>query len=993
MAAVTQTIPNYLGGVSNQPDDKKRPGQVTKCINAYPDPTFGLTKRPGFKFLSTLKDGVPTGGNAFDNNDLDNAKWFYINRDADEKYIGCIVGHGTPATAAIHIWNVEPDSGDYKKCTITYPDNGLTSTSLSGSGYEPRSYLSSTTATDYDVLTIQDTYYITNKAVTVAAHTAPTFNARYRATVVLKGTTNGLYKITFDPDSGSDEVEDYSASGATADTILDDLASGWTTSNLTVTKNGTTLEFTYNAAFKLTVQSPSGTELITYQDEVNSLADLPALTATDRVVKVLNTGVDEDDYYVKFNGTTKVWEETISPSVSDGIKEITMPHELVCTAKNTFKFQAVLWTKRLVGDDVTNEHPSFVGKKIQQTFFSNNRLGFLSEDNVSLGQAGDYVNLYASTARTQTDADPIDLSVNSLRPVTLHGVLPATQGLLLFSQNQQFMLFAADGNLSPNTAIIRSVSNYKMDTNIDPVDTGTTVNFVSKTHEAQGYTRVFAMVPQGNNAVPSVLDIGRTVAEYIPATVDNLISSPQNNFIALSGKTAKEIYFYRTYIEGDRVLFQAWFNWVLPGNVHYVTVDSDTLYAVIKDGTGASARYYTVSATVTMTPEETIITNAAGQQINPHMDLYTAAKNVAGNKTVVYDATNDFSKCYIPFTDITSLDPVILISGNATENFEGVTESGFTISPTRATDGDGTYFKVPFKDLSDQAANVYVGYKYDFDVTLPKTYFRMGETSSSDYTANLIISRMKFSVGSSSVLGFKLKSKGREGEVYEVYPYQTDPSSDPPPGSTIAISANGTSGAPADTTVSTTTDAEPLTQKATSGTGTGMEFKVTLASGVATAIEVLKEGKGYAQGNTITIDKAHLGTTADVVGTITLGQKTFIYQEDRYDDPNDIIVKVNGVKVTGWSLSGDNITLADPPGAGKLVKIYLDNWYDIQSVQEPNFYLADDVPLDTQELFTIPIHQKSDNFTLRIFSDSPFPVSLTSMMWEGKYSPRYYRRT
>ena len=993
MAAVTQTIPNYLGGVSNQPDDKKRPGQVTKCINAYPDPTFGLTKRPGFKFLSTLKDGVPTGGNAFDNNDLDNAKWFYINRDADEKYIGCIVGHGTPATAAIHIWNVEPDSGDYKKCTITYPDNGLTSTSLSGSGYEPRSYLSSTTATDYDVLTIQDTYYITNKAVTVAAHTAPTFNARYRATVVLKGTTNGLYKITFDPDSGSDEVEDYSASGATADTILDDLASGWTTSNLTVTKNGTTLEFTYNAAFKLTVQSPSGTELITYQDEVNSLADLPALTATDRVVKVLNTGVDEDDYYVKFNGTTKVWEETISPSVSDGIKEITMPHELVCTAKNTFKFQAVLWTKRLVGDDVTNEHPSFVGKKIQQTFFSNNRLGFLSEDNVSLGQAGDYVNLYASTARTQTDADPIDLSVNSLRPVTLHGVLPATQGLLLFSQNQQFMLFAADGNLSPNTAIIRSVSNYKMDTNIDPVDTGTTVNFVSKTHEAQGYTRVFAMVPQGNNAVPSVLDIGRTVAEYIPATVDNLISSPQNNFIALSGKTAKEIYFYRTYIEGDRVLFQAWFNWVLPGNVHYVTVDSDTLYAVIKDGTGASARYYTVSATVTMTPEETIITNAAGQQINPHMDLYTAAKNVAGNKTVVYDATNDFSKCYIPFTDITSLDPVILISGNATENFEGVTESGFTISPTRATDGDGTYFKVPFKDLSDQAANVYVGYKYDFDVTLPKTYFRMGETSSSDYTASLIISRMKFSVGSSSVVGFKLKAKGREGEVYEVYPYQTDPSSDPPPGSTIAISANGTSGAPADTTVSTTTDAEPLTQKATSGTGTGMEFKVTLASGVATAIEVLKEGKGYAQGNTITIDKAHLGTTADVVGTITLGQKTFIYQEDRYDDPNDIIVKVNGVKVTGWSLSGDNITLADPPGAGKLVKIYLDNWYDIQSVQEPNFYLADDVPLDTQELFTIPIHQKSDNFTLRIFSDSPFPVSLTSMMWEGKYSPRYYRRT
>ena len=975
MAAVTQTIPNYLGGVSNQPDDKKRPGQVTKCINAYPDPTFGLTKRPGFKFLTTLKE---TGGAAFDNTDLDNAKWFYINRDADERYIGCIVGHGTPATAAIHIWNAIPTGGGvYTKATITYPDNGLASTSLAGSGYEPRSYLSSTTATDYDVLTIQDTYYITNKAVTVAAHTAPTFNARYRATVVLNGTTNGLYKITFDPDSGSDEVEDYSASGATADTILDDLASNWGTSNLTVTKYGNTLEFTYNAAFKLTVQSPNGTELTTYQDEVNSINDLPVYTATDRVVKILNTDAVEDDYYVKFDGDTKVWRETVSPSVSTGLKEITMPHQLVCTAKDTFQFKAVLWTKRNVGDDTTNEHPSFVGKKIQQSFFSNNRLGFLSEDNVSLGQAGDYLNLYATTARTQTDADPVDLSVNSTRPVTLHGVLPAAQGLFLFSQNQQFMLFSADSGLSPNTAVIRSVSNYKMDTNIDPVDTGTTINFVSKTHETQGFTRVFAMVPQGNNAVPSVLDIGRTVAEYIPATVDNLISSPQNSFIALSGKTAKDIYFYRTYIEGDRMLFQSWFNWTLPGNVHYVTVDSDTLYAVIKDGTGAAARYYAVSATVTMTPEETIITNAAGQQINPHMDLYTAAKNVAGNKTVVYDATNDFSKCYIPFTDITSLDPVILISGNATENFEGVTESGFTISPTRATDGDGTYFKVPFKDLSDQAANVYVGYKYDFDVTLPKTYFRMGETSSSDYTANLIISRMKFSVGSSSVLGFKLKSKGREGEIYEVYPDS---------GSTISITANGTSGAPADTTLTNVATT-------TSGSGENMTVNLTLASGVCTAMTVHTEGKGYATNDTITVSNSLTATAANVTGTLTLGDKAFTYYESRYQDPNDIIVKVNGVKVTGWTISGDVITLADPPGAGKLVKIYLDNWYDIQSVQEPNFYLADDVPLDTQEMFTVPIHQRSDNFTLRIFSDSPFPVSLTSMMWEGKYSPRYYRRT
>ena len=49
MPAVTQRVDDYLGGVSRQSDDKKLPGQVEECINGYPDPTFGLTKRPGFQ--------------------------------------------------------------------------------------------------------------------------------------------------------------------------------------------------------------------------------------------------------------------------------------------------------------------------------------------------------------------------------------------------------------------------------------------------------------------------------------------------------------------------------------------------------------------------------------------------------------------------------------------------------------------------------------------------------------------------------------------------------------------------------------------------------------------------------------------------------------------------------------------------------------------------------------------------------------------------------
>ena len=89
MPAVTQRIPNYLGGVSKQSDDKMLPGQVRECFNGFPDATYGLTKRPGFKHIANLGTGSI----------YDAAKWFYINRDNDEVYIGCIKG------SDIFIWN------------------------------------------------------------------------------------------------------------------------------------------------------------------------------------------------------------------------------------------------------------------------------------------------------------------------------------------------------------------------------------------------------------------------------------------------------------------------------------------------------------------------------------------------------------------------------------------------------------------------------------------------------------------------------------------------------------------------------------------------------------------------------------------------------------------------------------------------------------------------------------------------------------------------
>ena len=47
MASVTQNIPSYTGGISEQPDASKFPGQVKNIVNGFPNITKGLEKRPG----------------------------------------------------------------------------------------------------------------------------------------------------------------------------------------------------------------------------------------------------------------------------------------------------------------------------------------------------------------------------------------------------------------------------------------------------------------------------------------------------------------------------------------------------------------------------------------------------------------------------------------------------------------------------------------------------------------------------------------------------------------------------------------------------------------------------------------------------------------------------------------------------------------------------------------------------------------------------------
>tara|TARA_A100001011_G_scaffold390354_1_gene473660 strand:- start:8605 stop:11523 length:2919 start_codon:yes stop_codon:yes gene_type:complete len=139
MASVTQLVPTLTGGVSQQPDELKIPGQVNVANNVLPDVTHGLLKRPGGKLVTSLSDGT--------NNSSATGRWFHYYRDEDEQYIGQVSRSGD-----INMWKCN----DGSEMTVT------------GSTSAMATYLSHSNDEDIQTLTINDFTFLTNRTKTVA---------------------------------------------------------------------------------------------------------------------------------------------------------------------------------------------------------------------------------------------------------------------------------------------------------------------------------------------------------------------------------------------------------------------------------------------------------------------------------------------------------------------------------------------------------------------------------------------------------------------------------------------------------------------------------------------------------------------------------------------------------------------------------------------------------------------------------------------------------
>ena len=342
--------------------------------------------------------------------------------------------------------------------------------------------------------------------------------------------------------------------------------------------------------------------------------DLPNVALDGQVVKVQGS-LDEaaDDYYLKFEAeldsdedyrnaghcwgqhfTKGIWVESTKEVHKETLDNSTMPHVLesrissavagtdpdtsvVADGDPYFLFKPYSWSGRTVGDSDTNKSPSFVGSTISGLTYYRGRLGLLSGQSLSLSEAAGPGNFYKTTVTLLRDTDRVDITGRSPKVSIFKSAVEVNKNLILFSDQNQFMLTTGGGLLSPATAGLERVSSYEASPDIEPEAAGFSAY---APFSRDGYSGVNRFYPAGGaNDLYKAEDITVQVPKYIKNKVRAMAISEQEGFLAVLTDDQDTLYCYKWLDSGDKRVQAAWFKMEFgPTTVEY----SGTTYGTLR---------------------------------------------------------------------------------------------------------------------------------------------------------------------------------------------------------------------------------------------------------------------------------------------------------------------------------------------------------------------------------------------------------------------------
>lgn len=583
MALISQSIPNLINGVSQQPPSLRLSTQAEVQENGLSSVVSGLSKRPPTQHIADL--GVISN--------LDKAFIHTIRRDENELYSMVVDTAGT-----IRVFDKDGTARTVTNNAASYLA-GLT---------DPSKELSA--------VSIADTTFILNKNTIVAKDTTTSpargpealvyvkqadYSSTYRVKLTKSGSSSTVEFATKSSTQASTAATQNAERGASTDliaenldtfsgtgvssTYYDNITNGSAVSGLTVTRYGSVLHIqsTDSTDFQVEVgDSHGGDHLLVFKDETPDFKKLPVEGPNDFLIKVAGDNQKaQDDFYVKFaNG---VWKETVAENILIDLDAATMPHKLTKQSNGTFIFDEVGYESRKVGDDATNDFPSFIGFPLADIFFHRNRLGVLADENVIFSRAGEFVNFdfFRKSTLTTVDSDPIDVAVSSNKVNILKHAVPFNNTLLLFSELTQFKV-TADPILTPETINVSSTTEFEASLRAKPAAAGRFVYFASKRGAWSGMWEYYVDSDTDTN---DAAETTSHVPEYLDGEIKKIEASSNEDMILVqaTGET-ESVYVYRYYWKGREKLQASWSKWTFGDDVLSMAFNLADIMILVKRG-------------------------------------------------------------------------------------------------------------------------------------------------------------------------------------------------------------------------------------------------------------------------------------------------------------------------------------------------------------------------------------------------------------------------
>lgn len=567
---VSSTIPNLISGVSQQPWNVRLPTQAEEQVNCQSSVTDFLKRRPATRHLARIRDTPAANGIAS----------HHINRDETEQYIV------TADASGINVFDLE---GNAKTVSVT------------GTG---AAYLAAATAPNRDLrfLTINDYTFVLNRRV--AVKTLPDLSPKRQPEAIVfikQASYNTTYSINLNGTAYSTTTEDgvapadQPADKLSSLDICNALAQQLPKETFSVQTSNSTIWIRRHDGGDFTVKvqdSRSNTHTSVCKGKVQRFSDLPTVAPRGFVTEIIGDASSSfDNYFCVFEPSdagdafgSGTWKETVKPGIPCKLDPATLPHALIRQADGTFTFGPLEWGERICGDEDSAPFPSFVGRPLNGLFFYRNRLSFLSGENVVMSEVGEFFNFFLTTVTTLVDSDVVDVAASHTKSSILHHAVTFSGGLLLFSDQSQFVL-EHDTVLSNATVSIKPVTEFEASMKAAPVSSGKTVFFATDKGEWGG-VREYITLPD-NSDQNDASDITAHVPRYVRGNVSRLeCSTNEDMLLVLSEEMRTSLWLYKYFWNGSEKIQSAWSRWDMCGEVLSAAILNTGVYLIMQYGDG-----------------------------------------------------------------------------------------------------------------------------------------------------------------------------------------------------------------------------------------------------------------------------------------------------------------------------------------------------------------------------------------------------------------------